>query len=193
MRAALSVLHAFQEDWDHIVNVAAVDDDEVFHEEAVGGVPPAVQHSWWEIQQILDLLVVDLGETGLHRIAALPFPYFLPKLLDCSRNYPLPLVGLVDLAGEDLLLSSHRVRLSWPCLSIGEHGGAIPVDGGFDELVDIALLIAWLLIIGGVEYNIELIAFLRSSEYQNVNFCEMLRVFSFYAFRQVWSARESYD
>ena len=45
MRTALPVPHAFQQNRDHVVDVATVHDDEVLDEEAVGRVPAAVQNS----------------------------------------------------------------------------------------------------------------------------------------------------
>lgn len=40
--AAFAVFHAFQKNRNHIVNIAAVDHNQIFHEKTVGGVPSAV-------------------------------------------------------------------------------------------------------------------------------------------------------
>lgn len=113
--------------------------------------------------------------------------------MDGPWNDALPLVCLIHLPREDLLLPGHGVRLPRSGLTIREDRGAVAVDCGIYEFVDPALLIADLLAVSRADHVVELVALLRASESPHGYFCEMLRVFSFSALRQGWSARESYD
>lgn len=45
MGSTSSVFHTFKEDRNHIINVAAIDDNQIFDEEAVGWIPAAMQNS----------------------------------------------------------------------------------------------------------------------------------------------------
>ncbi len=62
--AGFSIFDSFVEDCDKILHAGAVNYDEVFHEESIGGVPAAVENSGVWIEQVFDLFVVYLSEGG---------------------------------------------------------------------------------------------------------------------------------
>lgn len=162
VRAASPILHAFQKNGDHVVYVGAVHHYKVLNEKAVGGIPAAVQHSRRQVQQVLYLLVVNLSEAGLDCVAGLSLPELAPQFLDGPRDDPLAFIGLVHFPLEDLFFSSHGVGLSGAGLSIGEDGRRVAVDGGIDEFIYAAALVAGLLVFVRTEHAVELVALLRA-------------------------------
>lgn len=108
------------------------------------------------------MLVVYLSEAGLDCVAGLPLPQLAPQFLDGSRDDPLAFIGLVDFPLEDLFLSGHGVGLSGAGLSVSEDGGGVAVDGGVDEFIDVAALVAGLLVFVRTEHTVELVALLRA-------------------------------
>lgn len=91
-----------------------------------------MQHTGREIEQILNLLVVDLGEAGLDKIVAFALFDFAPQFLDGSRDDPFTFILLVDFPLEDLLLSRHGICLARSCLSIREYGCTVALNSGVD-------------------------------------------------------------
>ncbi len=121
-----------------------------------------------EVQKVLDLLVVYLGIWSFDRKAAFLLFYFLPKLLDSSWNNALSFVLLVDLSIVNFVFSCHSVRFAWPCLSVSEDCGTIALDGGINELVDVAFLIAHLLCVILIEQIIEFVALIHASIFKKI-------------------------
>jgi len=150
-----------------------------------------MKHTRREIEQILNLFVVYLSETGLDEIGTLALLDLAPQFLDGSRDDPFALILLIYLSLENLLLSRHRVGFTRSCLSIREHCCTITLDSSVYQFFHIATLIAFLLVISRYQYFVELIALLRASAWWKEYFCDILSVLSFSALRQAASLRES--
>ena len=112
MRSTSSVFHSFQQNRNHIINVATIDNNEVLNEKPVGGVPAAMKDSRLEVKQIFDLFVVDFSVRGFDGILAFVLFDFFPEFLDCPWNDTLSFIGFVDFAVVDLVFSSHGVGFS---------------------------------------------------------------------------------
>ena len=177
MWSTLPVSHSFQQNGYHIINIAAVYHYQILNKKSIRRVPTTMQYSWGKIQEIFDLLVIDLSKARFNRIVCFFLLDFTPQLLDRSWNYTFSFILFIDLTSKYLLFSSHCVGFAWPSLSICKNGSAVTFNCCINQLINIASLIAFLLIIARTHYIVELIAFLRASWLNYRYFWAILRVF----------------
>ena len=141
MWTTFPILHSLQQHWYHVIHIQTIYNYQILHEKTIGRVPSAVQHPWLRIQQIFDLLIVYLCETGLDRVVLFALSNFFPQLLDSPRDNPLPLILLINLTIENLLLTSHGISFPWSCLPISKDSGTITLNSSLNKLSNIRSLI----------------------------------------------------
>ena len=127
MTALVPVLDTFIHDCIQVLDTCALHNHQVLHEESVLGVPPCMKYSRRWVQQISQLLIVDLQETGFDVELFVPLRHLLKEVANGEQEEAVGGVTLGSLRGEDLLVTEHGVCLARASLAVGEDGCRIAV------------------------------------------------------------------
>ena len=134
MTTTFPILNPLIQHSNKIINTRTINNHQILHKKSICCIPSAVEDSWWRVEEITDLLVVDFGKGGFYWVFLFfclgVFPRlgdFLPDVFYCAGYDTVGLVGLEYLLAEFILDAGHCICFSTTGLSISKNGNRIPI------------------------------------------------------------------